>query len=306
MAPSSASSMSWRCPGFGHLHAVALATHAAVEEQNPLIPSGLRAAMAVAVAVVLGGGLLLYLPARASRWIWTIGPFNSRFLGAIYLAELVGGLYLVVVARHLPARVVIPVAWTFTTVVFVASIIQLGDFDFDRRGPWAWMVAYGAFTAILPLWFGALRRGPRPLAKSPGWRQLFLVQGVILFGYGVAMLVVPEPLTDFWPWLIDTFHGRVYSSVFLTFGVGSLLLAARSAPVELLAIGLSQLVFGALSLLGLVLADARVDSVDWSSVGTVVWCAAMAAIAGVGLVMVRPARSTRDVLVSASPSGAPG
>jgi hypothetical protein len=255
--------------------------------------------MTVAVVVVLGGGLLLYLPARASRWIWTIGPFNSRFLGAIYLAELVGGLYLVVVARHLPARVVIPVAWTFTTVVFVASIIQLGDFDFDRRGPWAWMVAYGAFTAILPFWFRELRQGPQPPATSPGWRRLFLVEGVVLCGYGLAMLVAPEPLTDFWPWVIDTFHGRIYSSVFLTFGVGALLLAARSAPVELRAIGLSQLVFGALSLLGLVLADARVDSVDWSALGTVVWCTAMAAIAGVGLVMLRPVRTTSGVPVSA-------
>ena len=69
--------------------------------------------------------------------------------------------------------------------------------------------------------------------------------------------------------------------------------------MELRAIGLSQLVFGGLSLLGLVLADSRVDSFDWSSLGTVVWCAAMAAIAGVGLLMVRPAPATREVPVSA-------
>jgi hypothetical protein len=260
-----------------------------VEPENRPIAAGLRVAMTVAVVVVLGGGLLLYLPARALRWIWTIGPFNSRFLGAIYLAELVGGLFLVVVARHLPARVVIPVAWTFTTVVLVASIIQAGDFDFDRRGPWAWFVAYGAFTLILPFWFGSLRRGPAPAPTSVGWRRMFAVEGAVLSGYGLAMLVAPEPLTDFWPWVIDEFHGRIYSSVFLTFGVGALLLARRSAAVERRAIGLSQLVFGVLALLGLVLADGLVDTVDWSAPGTIVWCAAMAALAAVAVVMLRPA-----------------
>ena len=272
-------------------HWFALATCPAVDEQqaaNPPISAGLRAAMTVAVVVVLGGGLGLFLPARVTRWIWPVGPFNSKFLGAVYLAELVGGLVLVVVARHFPARVVIPVAWTFTTVVFVASLILVGDFDFDNRGPWAWFVAYGGFTFLLPLWFGSLRRGPQPPATAPGWRRLFLVDGALLCAYGLGLLVAPEPLTEFWPWPIDDFHGRIYSALFLTFGVGSLIMAARSAAIERQALGLSRLVFGALALLGLVLAGNRAGTVDYSSAGTVVWCAAMAAIAGAGALMLRP------------------
>ena len=261
----------------------------AVNEGNPPIRAGLRVAMAVAVVVVLGGGLLLFLPAQVTRWIWPIGPFNARFLGAIYLAELTGGLVLVVIARHLPARVVIPVAWTFTSVVFLASLVSLGDFDFDRRGPWAWFVAYGAFTAILPFYLGGLRRGPQPPPTSPGWRRWFLAEGVVQCGYGLGLLVAPEPLTDFWPWGIDAFHGRIYSAVFLTFGVGSLLLARRSAPVERRTIGVSRLVLGVLSVAGLALADARVDTVDWAAPGSVLWTAAFAGMAVVGALMLRPA-----------------
>jgi hypothetical protein len=117
----------------------------------------------------------------------------------------------------------------------------------------------------------------------------------VLCAYGVALLVAPEPLTEFWPWRIDAFHGRIYSALFLTFGVGSLLMAARSAAVERQALGLSRLVFGVLALLGLVLADDRAGTVDYASAGTVAWCLAMAAIAGAGALMLRPEAGRRSV-----------
>jgi hypothetical protein len=218
-----------------------------------------------------------------------IGPFNARFLGAVYLAELVGGAVLVVVARHFPARVVIPAAWTFTAVVTLASFVQLPDFDLDRRGPRAWFVAYVGFTLLLPFFFDGLRRGPQPPPTSPAWRRWFQGEGVVLCAYGAGLLVAPEPLTGFWPWGIDAFHGRIYSAAFLTVGVGSLLLAARSAPIELRALGSSRLVLGVLSVLGLVLADARVGTVDWGAPGTLVWTAAFAGMAVVGALMLRPA-----------------
>jgi hypothetical protein len=256
-------------------------------QDNLSISTGLRAAMAVAVVVVLGGGLLLFFPERASRWIWPIGPFNARFLGAVYLAEMAGGLMLVIVARHSPARVVVPVALTFTGVVFIASIVSIGDFDFDRRGPWLWFAAYGAFTALLPLYAWRLLHGPQPGATSLGWRRWFIVEGILLCAYGLALLVAPKPFTTFWPWPIDAFHGRIYSAVFLTFGVGDLLLAGRSATTEFRAIGLSRLVLGALVLVGLALADASTGSVDWLSASTLAWTAGFAAMAVVGGAMLR-------------------
>ncbi len=77
--------------------------------------------------------------------------------------------------------------------------------------------------------------------------------------------------------------------MFLTFGVGSLLLARRSAPVELRTIGVSRLVLGVLAVAGLALADARVDTVDWSAPGSVLWTAAFVGMAVVGALMLRPA-----------------
>ncbi len=264
-----------------------------IQRENPPITTGLRAAMAVAVAVVLGGGLLLFVPDRATRWVWTIGPFNSRFLGAVYLAEMAGGLVLVIVARHFPARVVGPVALTFTGVVLLASLVSAGDFDFDRRGPWLWFLAYGAFTAILPFYVWRLGRGPQPAATPFAWRRWITGEGVLLVLYGLGLLVAPEPLTEVWPWPIDAFHGRIYSAVFLTFGVGALLLARRSATIELRALGISRLVLGTLAILGLVLADRVVGTVDWGASGTVVWVVGFAVMALVGLLMLRGEARTR-------------
>jgi len=247
-----------------------------MNEANPPISRGLGLGMAVAVFVVLGGGLLLFFPDRPTRWIWPIGPFNA--------------LFLVVMAYQLPARAVVPVAWTFTAVVTVASVVSVAEFDFDQRGPWLWFAAYVGFTAFLPFYFRRLREGPQPPPTSPGWRRWFLVEGAFLCAYGAGLLVAPDPLTGFWPWNIDAFHGRIYSAVFLTFGVGSIVLAARSAPSERQALGLSRLVLGALAVAGLVLADSSAGTVDWTEPGTVLWSAAFTAIAVVGVLMLRPPR----------------
>ena len=253
---------------------------------NPPISRGLRIGMAIAVTVVCGGGLLLFVPDRAERWVWTIGPFNSRFLGAVYLCEMAGGLVLVVVARHFPARTVVPVALTFTGVVFLASLLSTADFDFARKGPWLWFLAYGGFTAFLPLYaWHHFARGPQPPPTSKAWRRWFAGEGVLLATYGLGLLVAPEPLTRFWPWRIDAFHGRIYSAIFLTFAVGSFILSRRITRLELQAVGISRLVLGVLAVVGLILADRVVGTVDWGRPGTVIWTVGFGVMAGVGLAM---------------------
>lgn len=118
----------------------------------------------------------------------------------------------------------------------------------------------------------------------------------MLVAYGLGLLVAPETLTRFWPWRIDAFHGRIYSAIFLTFAVGSLILSRRSARLELQAVGISRVVLGVLSVVGLILADGVVGTVDWGRPGTVIWTVGFVVMAAVGLAMM----STKP---AGSPSG---
>ena len=55
---------------------------------NPPVPSFLRWVLAVECSVVFVAGVLLFFLTElaADLWAWTVPPFNSRFVGAIYLA----------------------------------------------------------------------------------------------------------------------------------------------------------------------------------------------------------------------------
>ena len=61
-------------------------------------------------------------------------------------------------------------------------------------------------------------------------------------------------------------------------------LAARSAtPVERLTAGLSFAASGGLTLLSVLLVDARLQTVPWGAAGTWLWVATFAVLLGVGL-----------------------
>ncbi|HEX9661688.1 MAG TPA: hypothetical protein VGB27_05330 [Candidatus Binatia bacterium] len=103
--------------------------------------------------------------------------------------------------------------------------------------------------------------------------------------YGLAQFFAPEFASAFWPWKIDAFHGRMYSAIFLTGAVGAFVLARAAAPIEYFTLGITYGVLGLFAIVGLVVVDASVRSVDWSAASTWVWVVAFAIslIAGVAL-----------------------
>ncbi|MFL5735534.1 MAG: hypothetical protein ACJ78Q_20445, partial [Chloroflexia bacterium] len=70
---------------------------------------------------------------------------------------------------------------------------------------------------------------------------------------------------------------------------GSLVLSRAAAPIEFLNMGVSQLAFGVLAILGLILVDASVHRVNWSSLGTWLWIAGLLVLALAGAAMIRRA-----------------
>jgi hypothetical protein len=257
------------------------------DSDNPKLPACLRAfSAAVIVVLVIGGGLFLVPDLVRPRWPWKLAPFNARFLGSFYLAEMVAMIALLVWNRWSPARLILSTALAFTVVVAVFSFFHLGQFDFGRKSPWVWFVLYIG-SALVSAWFLWRAGGAPPVASAvsgPAWRGYFRTEAALFWIYGLGLILLPATFTAFWPWPVDIFHAQVYSAIFITAGVGNLLMARQAPREELVALGAAQLAFGALAVLGMVVTDAAVMRVDWSRPGTWLWIGLVALIGLAGTV----------------------
>ncbi|MGX9179349.1 hypothetical protein [Mesorhizobium sp. BHbdii] len=241
---------------------------------NPPFPAALRLfSGAVIIVLIVGAGLFSAPVLVKPRWPWAVTPFNARFLGGFYTAEMVVMAALLVWNRWSPGRLVLVMAFIFTLIVSVASFINLGYFNFERKAPWLWFLVYLASVAVswLFLWRARARPSVKGVTLNPAWRGYMPVESAILGLYGVGLLLFPLTFGSIWPWPIDAFHAQVYSAIFLA-GAGGIYLVWRSAPrEELLVLGLAQFLIGLLAILGIVITDAAVHRIDWTATGTLSW-----------------------------------
>jgi len=259
------------------------------EDVDPRIPIRLLAPAIAQGVVIAGAGIVLFFAPTTGHdiWGWQLTPFNTRFLGAIYLAALVDFVALAAVRRWIPARLVMPMDLLFMSVVLVVSLAYVDRFDWGRPVTWAWFGIF-AFVPVYAAWFLWRFRPLWPVGPGPSGgrlRWLLTATALPLAGYGLGLLAAPSAVTGFWPWTIDSFQGRIYSAIFLTLALASALAARAAARVELLALGLTCVVLGALEPIGLLVVDADVDKVDWSRAGTWAWLAIFAAMLVYGLVL---------------------
>jgi hypothetical protein len=244
-----------------------------------------RPFMLIVILVLTIGsfGLYFFPDWTVARWPWTLPPFHTRFLGAVYLSEFFAVLILLFTSRWAPARLSLPVAVSFTFFVSVASFLHLGNFDFTRRGVWLWFILYvvSFFISAFLLWY--YRQPPEDAAPVPSfWRMILIVQAFFYGLYGLGLLIAPEIVASFWPWKIDAFHGNIYSSVFISGALGNLIVSRIAAQIELLTLGLSQFSLGFFAILGLFIVDTQVHRVDWASPGVYLWIAMFGILVLVG------------------------
>ncbi|MEL6940884.1 MAG: hypothetical protein AAFO84_17010 [Cyanobacteria bacterium J06598_1] len=255
-------------------------------ESAALPPILLTLAMVSIVLLIIVGGALLCLPELAqSRWVWPLKPFNTRFLGAIYLSALVGLASMVLSERGALARLIVPMMWVFTTVVLMVSCLQLQQFDAARKTTdiWFWLYLVDCVGASY-YWgyfrnhsFAGLRKLPAPWAVGLG------IQSGILGAYGLSLLFAPVATGEAWLWPLDVFHAQLYSSIFLTGAVGSGLLARWATAAETRALGAVQITFSSLVLLGIWLVDREVQMLDWGLLVNWAWIGAIALLGLTGL-----------------------
>lgn len=232
---------------------------------NPPLSPLVRVFVVLVLLVLCGGIMLLFAPETIlDRWPWPVGPFSARFLGAIYSAEFAALAVFLAINRWAPGRLVLTMAAIFTVTVTAISLMHLGQFNFGRRGPWAWLFLYGGSAALSVAFLWHYRRLKHPGRRlDPAWRAFFLCPAAVLTGYGLLMLIAPRTATALWPWPALGLTGRVYGGLFLSAGAGAFLLSRSAAFEDLLVFGLTQLVFGATALASFYLAEASAPASDW-------------------------------------------
>ena len=262
------------------------------QSRNTLLAPYVRWFFLVVALIVTFGSCLFIVPDLIhDRWPWNIPPFNARFMGGVYLSELVAVIILIVSNRWAPARIALPMALSFTFFVTLVSFIYHDKFDTARPITYIWFFLYIGSVLISGFFLWRYRRLPpaNPTPPPAVWRIYLWVQAAVLALYGFALLFLPDFATSFWPWKFDNFHAQLYCAVFITGGIGSYLLSRAAAPLEYLTLGLSQAVLGLCSIVGLYLADAVAPAarkIDWSKGGTFLWLGFFGVLflAGLGLI----------------------
>jgi hypothetical protein len=177
-----------------------------------------------------------FLPAHV-HWAlpWLVPPLHARFLGSMYLSGATFMALSLFASRWDEVRVVLPMIAIWTGMLFVISLFYLGEFNFAKPQPWIWFGAYLVYP-LVALWLVWQYRdvdinpiGPR----LPGWVHGYLLaQGMVATALGFVLLIAPNFMVSVWPWKITQLLAQLYSAPFLSYGIGSLLLARCQAWAE--------------------------------------------------------------------------
>jgi hypothetical protein len=246
-------------------------------DDNPPIPSFLRLVLAVECSVVFAAGVLLFfLPdLAAGLWPWNIPPFNSRFIGAIYLAAYLPLILFWSVPRWKPGRLTLWMILTFTTLVLITMLIHWDAFEWSRLSTY---LVFWPLYIFLPINSTIFLLRSKGAGSAKGYdgpallRILLMIFALLGAAYGLGLLIAPEPLTRFWPWPVDAFHARMYAAAFVTPAVGAWILSfRRRVPSEYLSFGLNLVAGGFLPILGTLWTNSQVPAerqVDFGAGGT--------------------------------------
>ena len=260
-------------------------------EQRPLLLMALVFTSIILLSIV-GGGLFFFPDALGSRWVWPLTPFNLRFLGAIYLTSLIALVSFVLARQDTITRLIVPMMWVFTTVVLLVSCLHLEQFSASRRATDIWFWLYLIDCVGASYYLGVFRqqsfRGLRRLPRA--WSIGLGVQAGLLGAYGLGLLIFPTTTSSSWSWSLDTFHSRLYSSIFLAGAVGSALLAQRAKPIECRALGVIQVAFSVLVFAGVWLVDKVGSKIDWGLTSNWTWLGMMVLFGIVGLGLIHQSR----------------
>jgi len=182
----------------------------------------------------------------------------------------------------------------------MVSCLQLQQFNAGRRATdlWFWLylvdcVGAGYYCGYLRSYnFLGLRRLSMPWATGLG------IQSGILGAYGLSLLLSPAAAGAAWLWPLDVFHAQLYSAIFLAGALGSALLARRATAAETRTLGVIQVTFSSLVLLGIWLVDKEVQGIEWGLFASWAWVGAIALLGLFGIGLIKQSASAASNIVT--------
>lgn len=198
-----------------------------------------------------------FIPAQVHTAIpWLVPPLHARFLGAMYLSGATAMVLCLLAGRWAQVRVILPMIAIWTGLLFVISLFHLQEFNFARPQPWVWFGAYLLYP-LIALWFAWQQRAvDRTLAGAvlPRWARVYLsLQGSVATALGLALLLAPVFMVAAWPWPITLLLAQLYAAPFLSYGLGSIMLARSQTWSEVRIASASIMMFAAGALLASVI-----------------------------------------------------
>jgi hypothetical protein len=234
-------------------------------EPNPRIPDFLRTVTWVECVVVASAAAMLYLAPHLGGqdyWAWRTPPFNARYVGAIYLGALVPLVILAITARWSPGRIVLWMIFTFTAAIMVVMLAYAGRFEWARFATWVFWALYLFLPVNSAVFLWRLRGLPVPdlVEQGRAARAALTLLAVAFGGYGLALIVIPDDATSFWPWPVDAFHARIYAATYLTPAVGTWVVRRAGSLAEYRTLGLTMVTFGLAAIGVVLLTDSSVSA----------------------------------------------
>ena len=193
------------------------------------------------------------MPSEIARAIpWEVPPLHARFIGAMYLSGFVLMLGGILTLGRSNVTVALWMAAVWTGMLLLVSLLHLGEFDWARPPVWFWFAAYIVYP-IAGAWLASFSpmepvRDESP--EVPSWVTTYLaLQGVVCVLMALLLFFAPGFMGSIWPWRIPLLLTQIYAGPFLSFGIGSLLLARFSGVGDLRIALVSMFTFALLVLI---------------------------------------------------------
>jgi hypothetical protein len=189
--------------------------------------------IAAFLVFIIGIPLFVLSGQTDQYFAWTIAsPLTAAFLGAAYWSSCLLEWMASRERRWSHARIAVPAVLLFTALTLVVTLLHLDRFHINddalltRFVAWVWLIVYVVVPVmmIILLVLQARTKGvdvPRsdPL---PTWvRGILVVQGVIMFAFGLWLLVAPTLAAPYWVWELTPLTARAIGAWLTALGVAA-------------------------------------------------------------------------------------
>ena len=192
---------------------------------RPMSP-WIRVLLLVNALVMASQAIGLLVPASIPFPV-TVSPLNARFIGALYLAGVVGMVISAAGRQAADARILLLDIALVSLVLLAVTLGYWGDFT-ARRIPLIWLTVY----ALDPIAAGASFLALRSLGPArPGRHRfsgVFTGASIVFLVVGLLLLLTPGVALALWPWKLTPLLAQVYAPFFLAFALGCWLAAGET------------------------------------------------------------------------------